>query len=78
MLFEANNEPTANHKFIHPNSYKMVTWRLINGTPRHTGEHKGVMGSINGIMKNHRINVNISTEAELIGADNAMPQIILT
>ena len=78
MLFEAIYEPTANHKVIHPNSYKMATWRLINGTPRHKGEHKGVMVSINGIMKNHRINVKISTEAELIGADNAMPQIILT
>ena len=34
--------------------------------------------SVTGIVKKHKINENVSTEAELIGADNAMPQILLT
>jgi hypothetical protein len=45
----------------------------------HTGETMSMgRGSMSSMSKNQKINTRSSTEAELIGADNAMPQIIWT
>ena len=45
----------------------------------HTGDTISLgMGSVTVIVEKHRINSKSSTEAELIGADDAMPQMLWT
>ena len=70
---------------LRADSLTIIKWWVDESYAEHpdmkgnTGDTMSLgIGSGIGLAKKHKINAKISTEAELIGADNALPQMLWT